>query len=91
MPSSYLPLPLGLLCYNWVGHTTIGSVTLQSGRSHYYWVGRAIIGPSWCAFPPCHFIPLLCTLFPTAPCEGLTFTYMFPYLAPVIAALDARP
>ena len=37
------------------------------------------------------FVPLLCTLFPTAPCKGLTFTYMLPYLAPVIVALGACP
>ena len=35
-------------------------------------------------------IPLLCMLFPTTPCKGLTFTYMFPYLAPVIATLGAH-
>ena len=36
-----------------VGCTIIGSVTLLLGWLHYYQVSCAIIGPIWCAFPPC--------------------------------------
>ena len=69
----------------WVTSHRIGSGHIALGR-----VGHAIIGSSWCAFPPC-FIPLLCMLFPTTPCEGLAFTYMLSYLASVIATLGACP
>ena len=97
MPSGSLLLPLGLLCYNQVGHTTIRSVVLLLGWSHYYWVGHAIVGlvalllglSGVLSLPA--FVPLLCTLFPTTPCKGITFTYMLPYLAPVVAALGTHP
>ena len=38
------------------GHIALHRVTshcIRSGQSHYYQVGHAIIGPIWCAFPPC--------------------------------------
>ena len=47
-----------------VGRTTIRLVMLQSGWAHCYRVGRAIIGPSWCAFPPCFCSAPLHTLPP---------------------------
>ena len=70
-------LQLGQLHYNQVGCATVGSVVLLSGLL------GALSLPA--------FVPLLCMLFPTTPCEGLTFTYMLPYLAPVIATLGACP
>ena len=83
--------------YNQVGRTTIRSVTLQLGRSHYNRVSHATIGSvvllsglSGVLSLPA-FVPLLCMLFPTTPCKGLTFTYMLPYLAPVVAALGTHP
>ncbi|KIM51079.1 hypothetical protein SCLCIDRAFT_33751 [Scleroderma citrinum Foug A] len=55
----------------------VGSVALLSGLS------GALSLPA--------FVPLLCTLFPTTPCEGLTFTYTPPYLASVTVTLGACP
>ena len=64
--------------------TTPRPTMLQLGQSHYNWVGHAIIrlvtllsGLSGALSLPA-FVPLLCTLFPTTPCEGLAFTYMLP-------------
>ena len=83
--------------YNQVSRAIIGLVTLLLGWSHYCRVGRAIIGlvalllglSGVLSLPA--FVLLLCTLFPTTPCKGLTFTYMLPYLAPVVAALGTHP
>ena len=51
-----IPRPIALFVgqshYSRVGCATIGLVALQLGRACCYWVGCAIIGPSWCAFPP---------------------------------------
>ena len=97
MPSCSLPLSLGLLHYYRVGCTTIGLVMLQSGWLCYSWVSGTIIGlvaPLSClsgALSLPAFVPPLCMLFPTTPCKGLTFTYILPYLAPVVVALGACP
>ena len=52
-----IPRPIALLSgrsqYYQVSCAIIRSVALLLGQSHYSWVGRTIIGPSWCAFPPC--------------------------------------
>ena len=61
----------------WVGCADIRLVALLSGLSGVL------------SLPA--FVLLLCTLFPTTPCEGLAFTYMLPYLASVIATLGACP
>ena len=75
----------------------IGSVVLQSGRSRYNRVGHTVIGSvalllglaGVLSLPA--FVPLLCTLFPPTPCEGLAFTYTLPYLASVIVTLGTCP
>ena len=57
-------IALGRIASHRVGHATIGSVTLQLGWAHCYQVSRTIIGPSWCAFPPCFCSTPLHTLPP---------------------------
>ena len=97
MPSSSLPLSLGLSHYNQVGHTIIRLVVLLSGQSHYYQVSCTIVGSvvllsglaGALSLPA--IVLLLCTLFPTTPCEGLAFTYTLPYLASVVATLGTCP
>ena len=84
---------------HWVALHRIGLHCIASGCVASHWVRSvtllsgcvALLSTLFGALSLPAVIPLLCTLFPTAPCEGLTFTYMFPYLAPVIAALGARP
>ena len=61
----------------WVSHAIIRLVALLSGLS------GALSLPA--------FVPLLCTLFPTTPCKGLTFTYTPPYLASVTVTLGTCP
>ena len=70
-------LQSGWLRYNQVGHAVIGLVVLLSG------LAGALSLPA--------FVPLLCTLFPPTPCEGLAFTYILPYLASVTVTLGACP
>ena len=102
MPSGSLPLPLGLSHYNRVTlHRValhqVGLVVLQPGQSHYNWVGHTVIGSvalllglaGALSLPA--FVPLLCTLFPPTPCEGLAFTYTLPYLASVTVTLGTCP
>ena len=73
---------------NQVGHAVIRLVMLQSGWSRLVRLVTLLSGLAGVLSLPA-FVPLLCTLFPTTHCEGLTFTYMLPYLASVIVALGA--
>ena len=60
-----------------VPNVLVGSVVLLSG------LAGALSLPA--------IVLLLCTLFPTTPCEGLAFTYTLPYLASVVATLGTCP
>ena len=82
----------GCIVLHWVASHCIGLCHIALGCVASHWVGSvALLSTLIGALSLPAVIPLLCTLFPTAPCKGLTFTYMFPYLAPVIAALGACP